>query len=458
MYKTLLFLSIAYLFIGCDDDSASSPSSSSAADNRWIHTQMKYVYYWTDKIPSKVNYNLGSESFFESLLYKSEDRFSWIQNSVDLENRFNGISVSPGFDIQAYYFPEGSHNVICQITHVFPNSPASQAGLVRGDLFTKVNGITLTDENFYALIFSGTESPLEISLGIMSGSNYVYAGKVTVKPSLFLESPIITDSIYNFNGVKVGYFAYKSFMPDSGDDTQSYDNEIDDIFARFKSEGITSLVLDLRMNLGGAVSSCVKLSSLLVKNASSSDIFYRSRYNAQITSELLAMGESSAFETHFTDEANNISSTLNHLIVLTGDHTASASELLIYCLRPYMTVTTIGSKTYGKNVGSFTVTDESGKVKWGLQPIVVKMYNKNDLSDYSSGILPTIALEVKSNEVYPFGDIRDPLLKTALTNVVGISFTNKLMHLKSLEENALENEISNSMQYRQSDFNLSIDR
>ena len=82
------------------------------------------------------------------------------------------------------------------------------------------------------------------------------------------------------------------------------------------------------------------------------------------------------------------------MFVLTTDHTASASELIINGLRPYMTVTTIGTTTYGKNVGSITITDDSGKIKWGLQPIVFKSFNTLGQSDYSTGFTPST--EVKN--------------------------------------------------------------
>ena len=199
MYKALLILSLAYLFIGCDDDGSSS--SSYFADNKWIYTQMKGVYYWSDNIPSNPNYNQKSESFFESLLNKPEDRFSWIQNATDLENSLNGISVSPGFETRLYLKLAGSDEVLAQIVYVFPNSPASKAGLVRGDLFTKVNGVTITTSNYVNLLFSGSSSSMNLYLVVPSNYGFEYSKQVVVQPDLFVENPIMKDSVYDFNGV-----------------------------------------------------------------------------------------------------------------------------------------------------------------------------------------------------------------------------------------------------------------
>lgn len=454
MNKTVLFLLIAYLFIGCNDDS-SSPYSE---DNRWIYAQMKDVYYWTDNIPSKVNYDQKTESFFESLLYRAEDRFSWIQNAKDLENSLNGISVSPGFETRLYLKAQGSNEVLAQIVYVFPNSPASQAGLVRGDLFTKVNGTTLTTSNYVNLLFSGSSSPMNLYLVKASDFGLVYNKQAFVQPALFAENPIMIDTVYNFNGTKVGYFAYKNFIPDPGDNTLAYDDEIDYIFSKFKSEGISSLVLDLRFNTGGAVTSCVKLSGLLVENASSSDVFFKTAYNNLVTEQIKKEYGSDFFVTKFAVEPNNISSSLNKLVVLTSNMTASASELLIYCLRPYMSVITIGTTTYGKNVGSITVTDETNKVQWGLQPIVVKMFNKNGLSDYTNGIEPDYFLEDNNIVLYPLADLNELLLHKALQDVINIPVNNYTKALKSSSNVDLGGEVSNSFIYKQNAFNLSVDR
>ncbi len=456
MYKALLILSLAYLFIGCDDDGSSS--SSYFADNKWIYTQMKGVYYWSDNIPSNPNYNQKSESFFESLLNKPEDRFSWIQNATDLENSLNGISVSPGFETRLYLKLAGSDEVLAQIVYVFPNSPASKAGLVRGDLFTKVNGVTITTSNYVNLLFSGSSSSMNLYLVVPSNYGFEYSKQVVVQPDLFVENPIMKDSVYDFNGVKVGYFAYKNFIPDPGDNTMSYDEEIDRIFSKFKSAGISSLVLDLRFNTGGAVTSCVKLSSLLVENATSADVFIKTQYNKLVTEQIIKEFGSDFFVTKFTDEPNNVSKSLNKLVVLTSNMTASESELLIYCLRPYMDVITIGSTTYGKNVGSISITDETNKVKWGLQPIVVKMHNKNGLSDYTNGILADYPLDDNSLEIFPLGDVNEVLFRKALEDVISVSGIQYAKSLKSVQSIDLGDEVSNSLVHKPNVFNLSVDR
>jgi carboxyl-terminal processing protease len=83
-----------------------------------------------------------------------------------------------------------------------------------------------------------------------------------------------------------------------------------------------------------------------------------------------------------------------------------------------MPVITIGETTYGKNVGSITISDETGKIKWGLQPIVFKSFNSLNQSDYSTGFVPTVA-KSEPLEVKQLGDIDETYLSTALSQITG---------------------------------------
>ena len=85
-----------------------------------------------------------------------------------------------------------------------------------------------------------------------------------------------------------------------------------------------------------------------------------------------------------------------------------------------MTVTTIGSTTYGKNVGSITITDDTGKIKWGMQPIVFKSYNSAGQSDYSTGFTPNVEVD-EPISLLPLGDINEPMLSEALFQISGNS-------------------------------------
>ena len=153
-------------------------------------------------------------------------------------------------------------------------------------------------------------------------------------------------------------------------------------------------------------------------------MFFRRQYNTEINKEIIAdpkYGE--AFLTNlFADEAYNIGSLLSskRVYVLTSSRTASASELIINSLKPYMEVFLIGDVTYGKNVGSISIYDENdARNTWGLQPIVLRVENSLGFSDYSSGFVPDIENKDNGLYVYPLGDPRENLLAEAIAHITG---------------------------------------
>jgi len=182
-------------------------------------------------------------------------------------------------------------------------------------------------------------------------------------------------------------------------------------------------VLDLRFNSGGTEVSANNLASLIAP-APDNKIFFRREYNTQVESEILSdpkAGESFLLS-KLKAKTQNVGDQLSgRFYILTGSRTASASELIINGLNPYMDIFLIGDVTYGKNVGSISIYDENDHQNtWGMQPIVVKVYNSLNQSDYSHGFSPDV--ENKDNDlfIYPLGDTREELLSKAIEKITGI--------------------------------------
>jgi carboxyl-terminal processing protease len=122
-------------------------------------------------------------------------------------------------------------------------------------------------------------------------------------------------------------------------------------------------------------------------------------------------------------KSQNISSQLqdNRVYILTGSRTASASELIINGLKPFMDVYLVGDTTIGKNVASISIYDDQDpENKWGMQPIVAKLFNSQGQSDYSHGFIPQIIDHDNSLYLYPLGDAREALLSKAIEQITGI--------------------------------------
>nr|WP_240543819.1 S41 family peptidase [Spirosoma foliorum] len=411
-------------------DDVTPQTSATTSENQtidsWILSNMRDVYYWNTKIPANPDTTLAPDVFFNSILntYNATsnpdgDRFSWIENDAStLTAELSGQTTTTGMEYNLYLRSSGSTGVIAQVLYVLPGSPAQLAGIKRGDIISKVNSQLLTTSNYSDLLLTGTT--FTFGFATISGSSLVDTDKtISVTATTFQENPVFLDSIYTVGSKKVGYLVYNQFVPGAnGSEADEYDAQVDAVFSNFKAQGVTELVLDLRYNPGGYTSSSANMASLIGKGVSSSKLYFREEWNTSITPLLQQAYGSSFFIQNFLDKSQNIGDNLSRVFVLTTDHTASASELIINGLRPYMTVTTIGTTTYGKNVGSITVTDDSGKIKWGMQPIVFKSYNSLGQSDYATGFTPSIEVDEPIN-LLPLGDTNEDLLNTALSQISG---------------------------------------
>jgi carboxyl-terminal processing protease len=401
--------------------------------NQWVYSNMQTWYYWNSKLPTQPDTTLTPSAFFNSLLYSYDselrpdgDRFSWIQaNADDLLASLSGESKTTGMDFRLVRY-SGSSNYYGQVIYVLNDSPADKAGFRRGDFFTKINGQGITASNYANLAYSSSKKTYTV--GRLNDDNDVEDTGTTreVTPVTFQEDPVHFDTLYTIGTHKIAYLVYNQFIPgpNSGSSTTAYDDKLDNIIANFKNAGVNNLILDLRYNPGGYVSSANNLASLIGKGITNNSVFYIKEYNPTITPELEKKYGKDFFSEKFKTKSQNIGNQLQNLIILTSTNTASASELLINGLRPFMPVTLIGEQTVGKNVGSITLTDATRRIKWGIQPIVSKSFNSLRESNYTKGFTPDIS-KSEGQQIYPFGNVSDPLLGAALEKITGSPLTRR---------------------------------
>ncbi|WP_439556904.1 S41 family peptidase [Dyadobacter sp.] len=460
--KYLLLLLLTAFFLNACHEKNVDPADDKQT-NEWIYANMKYWYYWNDHIPASPDYTQKPDDFFESLLYKFDantrpdgDRFSWIQESADeLQASLAGESKTTGMEYKLVYFPSGSTNVIGIVLYVIPDSPADKAGFVRGDIFNNVNDQKLTGSNYSQLL--NTEDKKTFKLAKINGATLEETTTSReIAPVVLQEDPVFFDTIFTYGPNKIGYVVYHQFIPQPYKTTNGqYDKKLDNIFTTFQRNNVNALVVDLRYNPGGYVSSATNLASLIVKGTSN-DIFYYKEYNDEVTETNRKKFGDSYFYDKFITKTQNIGGNLNNLVFLVSSRSASASELLINGLKPYMNVTLVGTRTVGKNVGSVTLTGEDKGIKWGLQPIVSKSLNKDKKSDYNTGFVPEIAAS-EGNILYPYGDPRDPLLGEALFKITGSRVVRQGRGARTLKEEGSQ-EITSSVIKKAGGSNMFYDK
>jgi len=426
-----LMISFLSLFIlGCNEKDDPSPSNNNpdADINAWIYDIMDEVYYWTDQLPSanSTDDRLDPVDYFGSLKV-SEDRFSVIyEDYQELLNTLEGVVLEAGYSFQLFQIPSGE--IIAQIRYVkngIPESPAQAAGLRRGDVITAINGTEMTPQNYQNVISQISENHTVTyeRYNEVSGE-YESMGDLTLTPISFAENPNRLDTVYTIGDHKIGYFFYTRFTP-GRNNTIEYDMQMDAIFNDFLSEGITDIVIDLRYNSGGAISSATNLASLLAPNVTANDILYENQWNDlyQDYIEGLENGDD-ILRGKFMEKPANVGAQLSAAKVyfLVSRNTASASELVINGLFPYMDVELIGYTTIGKNVGSIPIEDEDDPDNtYGLLPIVLKTFNSAGNSDYDEGFTPVGDRYIDEYDFqwYAEGDARDPLISKAIELITG---------------------------------------
>ena len=421
-FSTLLMVVLVTL-PACNDDD----EHPNEYVNNWIDVNMDFWYYWNTDLPSNPDKTLAPDDFFESLL-STDDRFSWIQeNYQELLNSLQGVNEEAGYELALYRESLDNNVVIAQILYIKPASPAETSGLKRGDVITQINSQQITTDNYQTLLAATSENH-SITYRELDLENQVFLPVQTKSLTTieYAENPNFLNKVFTVNDRKIGYYVYNLFVVGTEQDSAAYNREMDQVFASFQSAGITDLIIDLRFNSGGAENATVNLASLIGKDVDDSKVFTIREYNTLVETEIKRDPDLGAefLNVEFIDKSQNIGSQLtnNRVYILTGTRTASASELLVNGLRPYMDVFLIGSTTVGKNVGSISLfNDDDPRNTWGMQPIVTKSFNSLEESDYSNGFAPQIPLPDNNLIIYPLGDERELLLARALQEITGIT-------------------------------------
>lgn len=425
--KTGIFLTLLWagLLIGCTELPLPEPEPDPAPEltikiNRFIHDAMNDIYLWYDEMPDiDYRYVYDPEDYFERLLFE-EDRWSFITDDIEgLLKSFEGVETTFGYSLAFYRF-SNTGNIFAVVEFVYPGTPAAEAGIQRGDLIVLMNGESMTDENYTDLLYA---SSLDISLGISEEDGIsVDPATISMTARELNLNPVLMRDVVEHEGHRIGYLFYAQYIT-------RYNTSLDTAFQYFLDEGIRDVVLDLRYNPGGVVTAaqhlCSSVAPLDVVHAK--DILVTYQWNDKYQNYWVRKGELDQVEVAFVDTTVQLG--LDKLYVLTGNGTASASELTITGLRPYMNVVTVGAATYGKYTGSHTLKPAyyyedsvyySDFNNWGLQPITLRYANALGETDFKNGFSPDIPAEDDLFGGIPLGNKQEPLLKAAIEDITGL--------------------------------------
>ena len=391
--------------------------------NEFIYEGLRSEYLWENTI----NWNAidfkkekDSHAFFKRLIYK-DDRWTSLTDNAEAWNQgFAGISTTYGFDLRFSYIGQ-TEELVAIVRYVYPGTPADRAGIRRGDLLLKLNGGPITVKNYADFYDKPT---IVVNKGILKDKTLTAepVGVAMTAVEMY-QDPILKDTVINKDGHRVGYLCYSDY-------TERSTAELIKVFTRFKTAGVTDVVLDLRYNGGGYVSTARSLCSILAPEAAmkKKERFLFKLWNENYMSYWKNKGRNDELYETFVDTLG-INMNLNRLYILTGKGTASASELTLTGLTPYMDVVQIGDTTHGKFCGGIVLMpkhlwwDKSASYyqeikNWGMYVMIYKFSNKRN-DEFPRGFAPKYVVKEYLLELYPFGDERDPLLGKALELITG---------------------------------------
>jgi len=390
MTRFKLLMLIGFIaFTSCNDE-----NELKVDVNKEVYDLMKDWYYWYEELPAiDPNSYPDPVALVKAIRFDPPDRWSYVTTKQELEAYYEQAAYI-GFGFGLAFTSEGK----LIITFVFKSSPLYANGIGRGWEIISIDGQTPTPDNYNTLI-GATEIGVTKTFIFKSPSGQIIQHTFS-KASIEMNT-VLMDSIYTFIGKKVGYFVLQGFVEKTA-------QELETLFQNFKSEGVNEMICDLRYNGGGLVSGSRLLGSLLYKvNDSTSTIFGKYVHNNKHTENDISI--------YFKDNNNSI--VLPRVVFITTSSTASASELVINALKPYIDVKLVGSTTHGKPVGMYTFEFTDPSIDWVIVPVCFSIRNANNEGDYFDGI--PFDIEADDDVFTPFGEVTESSLNSAL-NYLGV--------------------------------------
>ncbi|MHB9056962.1 MAG: S41 family peptidase [Paludibacteraceae bacterium] len=434
-----LIISLLFTLSSCKQDEPRTINPVS----QFVYDGLSTYYLWSEGMTSiKPTINdQNPEVYFESLLNGVDKNHGWSFITDDVQSLladFSGEPVDFGYSLTFAYANDAKTEYYAIIKYIFPNSPASNAGLQRLDIISQINGLPITEKNYGTLYGS---SAVNLTINNVTSSGLVFNKTVIITPAKINTDPVLYKHIYDINGKKIAYLFYTGFIP-------NYNSSLYTAFSEFKQAGVTDLILDLRYNHGGAITAATYLSSMIapktvVRNKSPFAIMsYNNFLNSYFDKEKWSRTDSLGVYESTENDPINANIDLQKIYIIATDDSYSAAELTTFCLKSYMDVVHIGGTTGGKYTASWTIhpyddtigvpaydvsklsTKEKDMLKnWAMQPIVAK-YTNNIGEDFSNSgyLVPDYALDEGFGYISKWtqiGDTKDTYLGQAIYLITG---------------------------------------
>lgn len=252
-------------------------------------------------------------------IYMNEDATESLNERLD--GTYDGIGIRIGLN---------DNNQI-YVYEVFDESPAKNAGIQVGDILLSINGEDVTNkstEQASLIIKNSKETKFVIGINRNGQSlNFELERKTLIVPA-------ISSSIKEINGKKIGYIYLETF-------SSTIDTQVETTLLSMEKSGIDSLIIDVRYNTGGYLSSCTNIIELFLAKD-------KLMYTIKSKKDSIDYKDTNDIKREYP------------IVVLINGSSASASEILASSLKYSYGATIVGTKSYGKGKVQTTGTLEDG--------------------------------------------------------------------------------------------------
>ena len=367
----LLIALLAALLAACSGDGDGNGSAPITGDcaipqqNQAVYDVMREWYLWYRDMPTVNPRGFDSpDDLLEALRVDPPDRFSYITTAAE-EDALFGASQFVGLGFRSF-----TTDTEVRAADVFENGPAWNAGLVRGSTFLGVDGVPIAEVLASPGGFSGALGPQEagyqVTLEFRNPDGRVFTRSIAKS---VVTIPTVTASrIFPIDGRMTGYLVFRNFV-DPGRVA------LDAAFAGYRDARVTQLIVDLRYNTGGLVSTLEHFANLLGSRVAPGAVFASYAHNDKQT----RLDENILFASQPVEFALD----LERVVFITTESTASAAEMLINGMRPTgIQMATVGSATFGKPVGQYGFRF----CERVLRPVSFRLLNGLGQGDFYDGI------------------------------------------------------------------------
>lgn len=330
-----------------------------------IYRLINTDFLYTDEMSEEILNEAAIKGYVEglgdpySVYYDAEETKSLMEST---SGEFGGIGVG---------LTQNIDTMIISFTNVYEDSPGERAGFKEGDILYKVNGEEVTGQDLDQVVSKiRGEKGTEVEITVLRGEQMEEYSGIAIRDMIevtTVSSELLEDSI--------GYIAVSGF------EKVTY-HQFEAAIEELKTQGMSGLIVDLRNNPGGNLSTVCEMADLILPKGI---IVYTEDKNGKKQMEM-------------SDEEHQLDLPL---VVLVNGNSASASEIFAGAVQDYGAGKIVGTTTYGKGIVQQIYSLSDGTA---LKITTSEYFTPNGRNIHGKGIVPDVVVEYEYDEANPEAD------------------------------------------------------